>query len=103
MLNVCQERFLQQDYFYAVLEAAKSVAEKIRQKSGKTSDGVPLINEAFDIPKNGYPRLAFNSLQTDSKKSEHKGMANLMKGIEGMPRVTISKPSARCLQIQIRD
>jgi uncharacterized protein (TIGR02391 family) len=82
-LRVCQARFLRQDYFYAVLEAAKSVAEKVRQKSGLTCDGVPLVIEAFDIPKNGYPLLAFNSLRTDSERCEHKGLANLMKGLFG--------------------
>lgn len=83
VLNVCQARLLRQDYFYTVLEAAKSVAEKIRQKSELTSDGAPLVDDAFGIPKNGYPLLAFNSLQTDSEKSEHKGLANLMKGLFG--------------------
>ena len=83
VLKVCQARLLRQDYFYAVLEAAKSVAEKIRKKSTLTSDGVPLVDEAFGIPKDGYPILAFNSLQTDSEKSEHKGLANLIKGLFG--------------------
>lgn len=83
VLNVCQARFLRQDYFYAVLESAKSVAEKIRQKSGLNSDGALLVDEAFGIPKGGYPLLAFNSLQTDSEKSEHRGLANLIRGIFG--------------------
>ncbi|RLC09440.1 MAG: TIGR02391 family protein [Deltaproteobacteria bacterium] len=83
VLNVCQARLLRQDYFYTVLEAAKSVAEKIRQKSELTTDGAPLVDGAFGIPKNGYPLIAFNSLQTDSEKSEHRGLANLMKGLFG--------------------
>ena len=83
VLQVCQARLLRHDNFYAVLETAKSVAEKIRQKSGLTSDGVALVEEAFGIPKDGYPLLAFNSLQTDSEKSEHKGLINLIKGLFG--------------------
>ncbi len=83
VLQVCQARLLQKDYFYAVLEATKSIAEKIRQKSGLFSDGGTLVDEAFGIPKNGYPLLAFNSLQTESEKSEHKGLANLIKGLFG--------------------
>ena len=86
VLKVCQARFLKQDYFYAVLEAAKSVAEKLRQKSGLTSDGARLVDKAFGIPENGYPFLAFNTLQADSEKSEHKGLANLMRGLFGMFR-----------------
>lgn len=83
VLSVCKTRLMRQDYFYTVLEAAKSVAEKIRQKGGLTSDGAQLVDEAFGIPRKGHPLLAFNSLQTDSEKSEHRGLANLMKGLFG--------------------
>lgn len=83
VLRVCQARFLQKDYFYAVLEATKSIAEKIRHKTRLASDGATLIDEALGIPKAGYPLLAFNSLRTDSEVSEHKGLANLMRGLFG--------------------
>lgn len=83
VLKVCQARFLQHDYFYAILEAAKSIAEKIREKSGLESDGALLVDESFVFPKEGYPLLAFNDLKTNSKKSEHKGLANLIKGLFG--------------------
>jgi len=83
VLQVCQARFLQRDYFYAVLEASKSVAEKIRQKGGLSSDGATLVEQAFGIPKGGYPLLAFNTLQLESEQSEHKGLVNLMKGLFG--------------------
>ena len=33
--------------FHAVLEASKSVAEKLRQKSGLTSDGADLVDAAL--------------------------------------------------------
>jgi len=78
-----EARFLQRDYFYAVLEASKSVAEKIRQKGGLSSDGATLVEQAFGIPKGGYPLLAFNTLQLESEQSEHKGLVNLMKGLFG--------------------
>lgn len=81
VLSVCQARFLQTDYFYAVLEAAKSVREKIRQKSGLGADGSKLIDQAFEKGSNGYPLLAFNSLRTDSEHNEHKGLVNLMRGL----------------------
>jgi uncharacterized protein (TIGR02391 family) len=90
VLKAWQARLLRQDYFYAVLEAAKSVAEKIRRKSGLTTDGAKLVDGAFDIPKNGYPILAFNSLQTDSEKSEHSGLVNLIKGFFGAFRNPIA-------------
>lgn len=86
ILDVCKARFLQQDYFYAVLEAAKSIAKKIREKSGFTSDGSQLVEEAFGIGKKSLPFLAFNTLVTDSERSEHNGLANLIKGLFGVFR-----------------
>jgi len=83
VLMVCQERILEHDYFYAVLEASKSIAEKTRQKSGLTKDGAALVDQAFGIPNGGYPVLAFNSLRTESEISEQRGLANLMKGLFG--------------------
>ena len=84
MLHFCKAELLQENYFHAVLEATKSVAEKIRQKSGLSSDGSELVDQVFGM-KNG-PKLAFNSLQTDSERSEHTGLMNLMKRLFGLFR-----------------
>ena len=84
VLLYCKEEFLQENYFHCVLEATKSVAEKIRQKSGLRSDGSDLIDQAFGL-KSG-PLLAFNSLQSESEQSEHTGLMNLMKGMFGLFR-----------------
>jgi uncharacterized protein (TIGR02391 family) len=88
VLIFCRAELLQENYFHAVLEAAKSVAQKIRDKSGLTSDGADLVDEAFGIGKRTYPILAFNSLATESEKSEHSGLMNLMKGFFGTFRNT---------------
>ncbi|HEX7120682.1 MAG TPA: TIGR02391 family protein [Longimicrobiales bacterium] len=80
VLRFCQAELLQDDYFHAVFEATKSVAEKIRQRTGLTSDGNALVDEAFG-QKNG--RLAFNALRTETERSEHTGLCNLIKGIFG--------------------
>lgn len=79
VLRFCQAEFLQENYFHAVLEATKSVGEKIRQKTGLTSDGAKLIDQAFGL--NDGPKLAFNTLRTESEQSEHTGLMNLMKGM----------------------
>jgi uncharacterized protein (TIGR02391 family) len=84
VLRFCKMELLQDNYFHAVLEATKSVAEKIRQKSNLISDGADLVDEAFGL-KNG-PKLAFNTLQTESERSEHIGLMNLMKGLIGLFR-----------------
>ena len=59
------------------------LAEKLRQKSGSGLDGSQLVDEALGIGKAGYPRLAFNSLATESERSEHTGLMNLIKGLFG--------------------
>jgi uncharacterized protein (TIGR02391 family) len=84
VLKFCQAEFLQQNYFHAVLEATKSVAEKIRQKTGLSSDGAELVDQAFGL-KSGS-KLAFNTLQSESEQSEHTGLMLLIKGMFGLFR-----------------
>jgi uncharacterized protein (TIGR02391 family) len=90
VLNFCRAELLQGDCFHAVLEATKSLAQKIRDKTGVGSDGADLVQEAFAVSK---PLLAINSLQTDTEKSEQKGFVNLMVGMFGTFRnVTAHAP-----------
>ena len=87
VLRFCREELLQDNYFHAVFEATKSVADKIRDKSSLTSDGSPLVDEAFG---GSLPLLAFNSLQTPTERSEHTGLMNLIKGLFGTFRNTMA-------------
>ncbi|MBF0379219.1 MAG: TIGR02391 family protein [Desulfamplus sp.] len=82
ILRFCKEELLVDNYFHAVFEATKSVAEKIRMKTGLFSDGSGLVDEAFSF-KSDIPHLALNSLQTESEQSEQKGFMNLLKGLFG--------------------
>lgn len=77
VLKFCKAELLQDNYFHAVFEATKSLAQRIRETSGLHTDGAVLVDEAFSQKK---PLLAFNSLQTESERSEHVGFANLLKG-----------------------
>ena len=95
VLKFCRAELVEGNYFHAVLEAAKSVAQKIRDKTGLTADGGELIDQAFGIGKKQYPVLAFNSLVTDSEQSEHRGLMNLMKGFFG----TFRNPTAHAPRI----
>jgi uncharacterized protein (TIGR02391 family) len=79
VLRYCRAELLQDNYFHAVLEAAKSVAEKIRDRTGLTEDGAELVDRACSL-KLGMPPLAFNRLDNDSERSEHTGLAMLSKG-----------------------
>ena len=80
VLKYCEAEVIEDNYFHAVLEGAKGVAERIRALSGLTSDGADLVNEAFGIKK---PMLALNPLLTESEKSEQKGFTSLLIGLFG--------------------
>jgi uncharacterized protein (TIGR02391 family) len=93
VLAFCRSELLQKNYFHAVFEATKSVADKVRAKTGLTSDGSELVDQAFGCGKVGMPFLAFNSLQSETERSEHTGLMNLMKGMFGAFRnVTAHAP-----------
>ena len=83
VLRFCRAELLADDYFHAVLEAAKSIADKIRTKTGLTDDGGALVDRALS---GSPPMLAINALSTESHRSEQKGFANLVKGTFGMFR-----------------
>lgn len=87
ILLFCKDELLIDNYFHAVFEATKSIAEKIREKTDLTSDGAELIDEAFSF-KNKLPLLALNTLVSESEQSEQKGFMNLIKGIFGTFRNT---------------
>ena len=83
VIGFCRSEFLQDNYFHAVLEATKSVFDRIRSLSQLTTDGNLLIDTAFST-KN--PILKINDLKTESEISEQNGFMNLMKGITSMFR-----------------
>lgn len=87
ILSFYRAELLQDNYFHAVFEAAKSVAEKIREKSELSSDGAKLVDEAFGGEQ---PLLAFNTLRTETERSEHTGFMNLLKGLFGTFRNTLA-------------
>ena len=77
VLKYCRAELMQHNYFHAVFEATKGLAQCIREKSGIDADGASLVDQVFSI---NQPILAFNTLQTEIEKSEHKGFAILLKG-----------------------
>lgn len=87
VLSFCREELLVDNYFHSVFEATKSVAEKIRNRTGLLSDGATLVDEAFSF-NSKIPYLALNSLQSESEQSEQKGFMNLLKGVFGTFRNT---------------
>ena len=88
VLEFCRAELVADNYFHAVFEATKGLAEKLRERTGLASDGGTLVDEALGLGKSGVPRLAFNALRTESERSEHTGLMNLVKGLFGAFRNT---------------
>jgi uncharacterized protein (TIGR02391 family) len=90
VLQFCKAELLQNNYFHAVFEATKSVAEKIRRRTGLTGDAAELVDEAFGLKS---PLIAINTLRSETEQSEQKDFANLVKGVFGVVRnVTAHAP-----------
>jgi len=103
VLKFCKAELIQRNYFHAVFEATKSVADKIRQLTGLSGDGAALVDKAFGHSSLSLPYLAFNSLRSETEKSEHSGIMNMMKGMFGIFRnVTAHAPKIHW-EIQERD
>lgn len=83
VLKHCRAELMEENYFHAVLEAVKGVAERLREMSGLGTDGAELINQVFSIKS---PIIALNSLATDTEQSEQKGIANMLLGVFGAIR-----------------
>jgi uncharacterized protein (TIGR02391 family) len=96
VLKYCTAELLADNYFHAVLEASKGLFARLRDRTGLDTDGAELIDQALGIPKgSGTPRVAFNSLRTESERSEQRGLANLFKGVAG----TFRNPTAHAPRI----
>lgn len=83
VFRYCRAELLEENYFHAVLEAVKGLAQRLRDLSGRMDDGADLVNGALSTKA---PVLAINSLKTDTEISEQKGIINLMIGLFGAVR-----------------
>jgi uncharacterized protein (TIGR02391 family) len=83
VFKYCNAELVVENYFHSVFEATKSIAERIREKTGLIIDGVILIDCAFSTTN---PLLKINNLTTDTERSEHLGLANIIKGLFGIIR-----------------
>lgn len=94
VLHFCRAELLQKNYFHAVLEASKSVAEKLRVLSGVQDDGTPLVDKTCSVSSG--PIISFNSLASESERSEQVGLATLLKGLFG----TFRNPTAHAPKVK---
>jgi uncharacterized protein (TIGR02391 family) len=81
VLRFCRVELLQDNYFHAVLEAAKSIAARLRSMTGSTLDGAKLVDQVLELGPTGVPVVAFNALVTDTDRSEHRGLVLMIRGV----------------------
>lgn len=93
VLHFCRAELTQHNYFHAVLEACKSVAQKLRDLSGNEGDGATLVDSTCSM--NSGPIVAFNPLSNEWERSEQTGLATLLKGLFG----TFRNPSAHAPKV----
>jgi len=77
VVKYASAELLQENYFHAVFEACKGLAQRIRELSGVRGDGVKLVEKVFE-GKN--PKLTFTELKTETEKAQHRGLVWLLKG-----------------------
>jgi uncharacterized protein (TIGR02391 family) len=80
VLSGCAVEIEDENYFHAVFETTKSLADRIRTMTGLSEDGHALVDRAFGR-SGGLPVLAFNKLSTRTDQSEHDGYANILRGL----------------------
>lgn len=76
-LKHCQEELIMNNYFHAAFEAAKSIAQRLRDITDIPFDGSALVEKCF---AESNPLVWINPLRTESVRSDHKGYALLLKG-----------------------
>jgi uncharacterized protein (TIGR02391 family) len=81
VLRFCRVELLQDNYFHAVLEAAKSLAARLRSVTGSTLDGAKLLDQVLEHGAAGQPLVAFNSLRTETDRNEHRGLALMIRAV----------------------
>lgn len=83
IFNYCKSELLVGNYFHAVFEATKSVADRLRKMTGLLTDGSALADTVFSTSN---PLVRINNMLTATDRSEHLGLCYLIKGIFGMIR-----------------
>jgi uncharacterized protein (TIGR02391 family) len=92
VLKYSRAELLQDNYFHAVLEAIKGIADRIQTMSGVAGDGADLVTQALSTKA---PVLALNTLKSETEISEQKGITNIIVGLFG----AIRNPTAHAPKI----
>lgn len=100
VIKFCRAELLQNNYFHAVLEAVKSIFDKLRRLTGFIDDGHELANKCLG---GNNPKILINPLKTKSEKMEQSGFNELIKGIYSMFRSPVSHEAKINWEIIQRD
>lgn len=93
IFQYCKEELLQENYFHAIFEATKGLAEFVRERTGLREDGAALYDKAFSL---GDPYIVMNNLQAETDKKQQGGLCMMLKGINSMVRnVTAHEPKIK--------
>lgn len=95
VLAACQRLVLKdENFFHAVFEATKSVAERLRQMSGCDLDGSKLVDETLERGGRPFPIIALNRYDSDSLQNEQRRIAHLTRGLfHAFRNVTAHEPA----------
>lgn len=85
ILQFCNEELFQNNYFHAILEASKSVLQRVRDLSEIELDGTKLIQQVLSS-KNPVILIRGNMLKTDTDRSLYNGLKNLLETIVSLYR-----------------
>ena len=83
LVAFCSDEVLVKDSFHAMLEAVKSLCDRMRRMTGEQSDGAALVNAVLSLGADKRPVIQLNALQDESDVSEQKGFQKLFEGLFG--------------------
>ena len=84
VVRFCTDELLAKNNFHAVLEATKSVAERLRRMTWVDGDGAKVVQRTL-LPAE-RPLVAINAGRTETDRSEQAGFANVVLGLMGLYR-----------------
>jgi uncharacterized protein (TIGR02391 family) len=107
VLRYCSQEILERNPFHASLEAAKSVADRLRSLTGASGDGPTLVDATLVAGQRATPRIAINAFATQTDRDEQNGFASICRGLFSMfrnptahdPRITRSVSDEELLEV----
>ena len=84
VVRYCTDELLAKNNFHAVLEATKSVADRLREMCEVDGDGSKVVRRSL-LPAD-RPLVAINEGRTETDRSEQAGFANVVLGLMGLYR-----------------